>query len=404
MTGSYFRGDAEAVLAPQDESKFDTVTYTYYEQLNGYEYLKQLDIGYFFYNGPYTDDILKVLDPAEKTIIHIPNVNSRESMGDKIKEVEHILHELGEWEGRDPVTGFQLVKTPEGRVLRIADLVDDDPAKRDRVTAALKDPAQKNNRDHVDIIIALGMAKEGLDWIWCEHALTVGYRSSLAELATTENKSGIIFDDPVSSLDHMHREAVAKRLVAEAARRQVIVFTHDLAFLFELNRAADNADPKPQVAISSVSRGADKAGFCRSEPPFKARRVSDITASLTNQLANERYYFDQGNEDEWRKTVKSIAGTLRDTWEIAVEEVVGHVIRRLSNEVKTPGLVKLTAITVADCEAMRDGFGRCSELMHSAAAALNRPLPRPDVLSAEISALAAWADSLRQRQGAARLP
>lgn len=182
MTGSYFRGDAEAVLAPQDESKFDTVTYTYYEQLNGYEYLKQLDIGYFFYNGPYTDDILKVLDPAEKTIIHIPNVNSRESMGDKIKEVEHILHELGEWQGRDPVTGFQLVKTPGGRLLRIADLVDDDPAKRDRVTAALKDPAQKNNRDHVDIIIALGMAKEGFDWIWCEHALTVGYRSSLTEI------------------------------------------------------------------------------------------------------------------------------------------------------------------------------------------------------------------------------
>jgi superfamily II DNA or RNA helicase len=182
MTGSYFRGDAEAVLAPQDESKFDTVTYTYYEQLNGYEHLKQLDIGYFFYNGPYTDDILKVLDPAEKTIIHIPNVNSRESMGDKIKEVEHILHELGEWEGRDPVTGFQLVKTPGGRLLRIADLVDDDPAKRDRVTAALKDPAQKNNREYVDIIIALGMAKEGFDWIWCEHALTVGYRSSLTEI------------------------------------------------------------------------------------------------------------------------------------------------------------------------------------------------------------------------------
>ena len=123
-----------------------------------------------------------MLDPAEKTIVHIPNVNSRESMGDKIKEVEHILHELGEWQGTDPTTGFQLVRTPEGRVLRIADLVDDDPAKRDRVSAALKDPAQKNNRDHVDIIIALGMAKEGFDWIWCEHALTVGYRSSLTEI------------------------------------------------------------------------------------------------------------------------------------------------------------------------------------------------------------------------------
>jgi superfamily II DNA or RNA helicase len=183
MTGSYFRGDAEAVLAPQDEAKFDTVTYTYYEQLNGYEHLKQLDIGYYFYNGPYADDLLKVLDPAEKTIIHIPSVNSRESTKDKIKEVEHIIEALGSWEGIDPVTGFQLVKTPDGRVLRIADLVDDDPpAKRDRVSAALKDPAQKNNRDNVDIIVALGMAKEGFDWIWCEYALTVGYRASLTEI------------------------------------------------------------------------------------------------------------------------------------------------------------------------------------------------------------------------------
>src|SRR5690554_4314558 len=182
MTGSYFRGDSEAVLAPQDESRFDTVTYTYYEQLNGYEYLKNLDIGYYFYSGSYADDILKVLDPAEKTIVHIPNVNSRESTKDKIREVEHIIEELGEWQGTDPVTGFQLVKTSDGRLLRIADLVDDDQAKRDRVSSALKDPAQKNNRDHVDIIIALGMAKEGFDWIWCEHALTVGYRSSLTEV------------------------------------------------------------------------------------------------------------------------------------------------------------------------------------------------------------------------------
>lgn len=231
----------------------------------------------------------------------------------------------------------------------------------------------------------------------------VALAAFMAELATTENRSGIVFDDPVSSLDHMHREAVAKRLIAEAANRQVIVFTHDLAFLFELNRAADEVQPRPQVAISSVSRGSDKAGFCRSEPPFKARRVTDITTSLTNQLANERYHFDQGNQDEWRDTVKSVAASLRDTWEIAVEEAVGHVIRRLSNEVKTPGLVKLTAITVADCESMRDGFGRCSELLHSAAPALNRPLPRPDALSDEINALSSWANDLRQRQTAARL-
>ncbi len=189
MTGSYFRGDAMPVLAPQDEAKFDTVTYTYYEQLNGYEYLKQLDIGYFFYSGSYITSerpgdkaILDVLDTSEKTIIHIPNVNSRESTKQKHKEVEDIMNGLGSWEGTDPATGFQLVKRPDGRVLHIADLVDDEPNKRDRVSAALKDPAQKYNRDYIDIIIALGMAKEGFDWIWCEHALTVGYRSSLTEI------------------------------------------------------------------------------------------------------------------------------------------------------------------------------------------------------------------------------
>ncbi|MBL4837690.1 MAG: DEAD/DEAH box helicase [Kordiimonadaceae bacterium] len=182
MTGSYFRGDAEAVLAPSDEANFDTVTYTYYEQLNGYEYLKALDIGYYFYSGSYADDILKVLDSEEKTIIHIPNVNSRESSKDKIKEVEHIIEELGEWQGTDAATGFHLVKAADGRVLKIADLVDDDPLKRDKVSTALRQPALNDDRDYVDIIIALGMAKEGFDWIWCEHALTIGYRSSLTEI------------------------------------------------------------------------------------------------------------------------------------------------------------------------------------------------------------------------------
>lgn len=183
MTGSYFRGDAEAVLSPDDEGKFDTVVYTYYEQLNGYKWLKRLDIGYFFYSGSYADDILKVLDPNEKTILHIPSVNSRESTKDKHKEVEHIIDALGEWVEVDEVTGFQIVKTSEGKVLRIADLVDDtDMNRRTKVLNALKDPAKKNDRDHVDIIIALGMAKEGFDWIWCEHALTVGYRASLTEI------------------------------------------------------------------------------------------------------------------------------------------------------------------------------------------------------------------------------
>ena len=183
MTGSYFRGDAEAVLSPQDEAKFETVTYTYYEQLNGYEYLKTLDIGYYFYSGSYIDEITEVLDTNLKTIIHIPNVNSREStQRGKTTEVSEILGAMGAWKGKEPATGFDVVETVDGRTLKVADLVDDGPERHSKVLTALKDPTQKNNRDHVDVIIALGMAKEGFDWIWCEHALTIGYRSSLTEI------------------------------------------------------------------------------------------------------------------------------------------------------------------------------------------------------------------------------
>lgn len=213
MTGSYFRGDSVAVLGAADEAKFETVTYTYYQQLNGYRWLKSLDIGYFFYTGRYVDAISKVLDPSLKTIVHIPNVNARESLKDKQREINEIMQGLGEWKGTDPTTGFHLVLTPDGRTLKVADLVDDsDAAKRSKILASLKDSAQKDNRDNVDVIIALGMAKEGFDWIWCEHALTVGYRSSLTEI--------------VQIIGRATRDAVGKErsrftnLIAEPAAEQ----------------------------------------------------------------------------------------------------------------------------------------------------------------------------------------
>lgn len=279
MTGSYFRGDAEAVLAPQDEAKFDTVTYTYYEQLNGYENLKRLDIGYFFYSGAYTDDILKVLNPAEKTIIHIPSVNSRESTKDKIREVEHIIEELGTWEGADPVTGFQLVRSPTGQLLRIADLVDDEAAKREKVSAALKDPTQKNNRDHVDIIIALGMAKEGFDWIWCEHALTVGYRSSLTEIvqiigrATRDapGKTSARFTNLIAEPDASEQavaEAVNDTLKAIAAS---LLMEQVLAPRFEFKPKNAESGPTPGFDYGEGGYDANKTniGFNEEQGKFQ---------------------------------------------------------------------------------------------------------------------------------------
>lgn len=267
MTGSYFRGDAEAVLAPHDESRFDTVTYTYYEQLNGYEYLKQLDIGYFFYSGPYVDDILNVLDPTEKTIIHIPNVNSRESTKDKIKEVEHILGALGDWQGADPATGFQLVKRPDGRVLRIADLVD--PASQGKIQESLRAAEMKTDRDYVDIIIALGMAKEGFDWIWCEHALTVGYRASLTEIvqiigrATRDapGKTRARFTNLIAEPDAMEEavtEAVNDTLKAIAAS---LLMEQVLAPRFEFKPKNPDSGPTPGFDYGDGGYDPDRCNF-----------------------------------------------------------------------------------------------------------------------------------------------
>lgn len=322
MTGSYFRGDAEAVLSPQDEANFDTVTYTYYEQLNGYDYLKTLDIGYYFYSGSYADDILNVLDSNEKTIIHIPNVNSRESTKDKIKEVEHIIEELGEWRGTDPNTGFHLVKAANGKIIKIADLVDDDATKRDKVSAALKVPEAKNNRDYVDIIIALGMAKEGFDWIWCEHALTVGYRSSLTEIiqiigrATrdAEGKTHARFTNLIAEPDASEEvvtDAVNDTLKAIAAS---LLMEQVLAPKF--NFTPKNSQNAPVEGFDYGEKGYDpngnNVGFNEStgqfqieikglaEPKSKdAQRICQedlnevITAFVQDKTALERGLFDE---------------------------------------------------------------------------------------------------------------
>jgi hypothetical protein len=184
MTGSYFRGDGTAVLHPQDEARFERVVYTYYEQLNGYEYLKTLRINFRFYQGRYLNAIGEALDPSLKTIVHIPHVGSAEGSGvNKMFAVDAIVDAIGDRLGPNPktsidqATGF-LHLTAGDRTLKIANLVDDS-ADRERVLASLR---TVKGRDDVDIIIALGMAKEGFDWVWCEHVLTVGYRGSLTEV------------------------------------------------------------------------------------------------------------------------------------------------------------------------------------------------------------------------------
>lgn len=178
MTGSYFRGDCVAVLSPKDEMKFTKVTYNYYEQLNGYKFLKSLGIGFHFYQGRYLDAIGDILDINKKTLIHIPSVNASESTKEKLMEVDSIIDLIGEYAFTDEY-GIIHVRTSDNRIIKVADLVSDTPSDREKVIGYLRNIKEIGD---IDIIIALGMAKEGFDWPFCETTLTVGYRGSLTEI------------------------------------------------------------------------------------------------------------------------------------------------------------------------------------------------------------------------------
>ena len=252
MTGSYFRGDSHPILLPETEKLFEKVTYNYYEQLNGYEYLKTLGIGYHFYQGKYTEALHKVLDLDKKTIIHIPHPNSRESTKiGKHEEVAFILELIGDrWED-DKESGVIKVTNKDGRVFKVADLVNDDKDDRTKIQKYLR---EIKKADDIDFIIAIGMAKEGFDWVFCEHALTIGYRSSLTEIIqiigrTTrdvEGKTHAQFTNLVSAPDATEQSVqnatndMLKAITASLLMEQVLAPN----FKFKTKLPQDDTPPK----------------------------------------------------------------------------------------------------------------------------------------------------------------
>lgn len=253
MTGSYFRGDSVPVLMPSDEDKFTKVTYNYYEQLNGYTHLKTLGIGYHFYQGRYTSALTEILDTDKKTILHIPSVNSGESTRDKFKEVDDIIDVIGEVIKVDPNTQVIHVKRKkDGKTIKIADLVNDEPVARDKIMSHLRG---MTSVDDIDLIIALGMAKEGFDWPYCEHALTCAYRGSLTEIIQiigrctrdSENKIHAQFTNLIAEPDADNPEVrvavnnMLKAITASLLMEQVLAPN----FNFKTKGIDDNEKTKP---------------------------------------------------------------------------------------------------------------------------------------------------------------
>lgn len=279
MTGSYFRGDSVPVLLPEDEAKFTKVTYNYYEQLNGYEYLKSLGIGYHFYQGRYTSAIDEILDTDKKTILHIPNVNSGESTKDKHREVGTILDIIGRVKEVTDDGVIILKRHTDGKLLKVADLVNDDPKERDKIITYLRNI---KSVDDMDLIIALGMAKEGFDWPYCEHALTVGYRSSLTEIiqiigrATrdSENKTTAQFTNLIAQPDAHNDEVKLSVNNMLKAITSSLLMEQVLAPSFKFKPKFDNDNEPPKKGELKI-RGFKKPS---------SKKVNDIIESDLNDL------------------------------------------------------------------------------------------------------------------------
>ncbi|MEA1983885.1 MAG: helicase-related protein [Campylobacterota bacterium] len=279
MTGSYFRGDSVPVLLPEDEAKFTKVTYNYYEQLNGYEYLKSLGIGYHFYQGRYTTAIKDILDTDKKTILHIPNVNSGESTKDKHREVGTILDIIGRVKEVTDDGVIILKRHTDGKLLKVADLVNDEQSERDKIITYLRNI---RSEDDMDLIIALGMAKEGFDWPYCEHALTVGYRSSLTEIiqiigrATrdSENKTTAQFTNLIAQPDAHNDEVKLSVNNMLKAITSSLLMEQVLAPSFKFKPKFENDKEPPKKGELKIR------GF--KEPSSK--KVKDIVDSDLNDL------------------------------------------------------------------------------------------------------------------------
>jgi len=220
----------------------------------------------------------------------------------------------------------------------------------------------------------------------------------LAELATASHKSALVFDDPVSSLDHRWRESVARRLVAEATERQVIVFTHDLVFLLMLLEQAEKA--KVVMTQAHLSRGPEGTGFSYEGPPWLAMDVKNRISVMKNQWVQAEKLHRTEGPVIYEAVARDLYGRLRETWERAVEELLlNRAVVRLRRSIETQRLKKITDITTADIETIEAAMTKCSTYLrgHDQAVAINQPVPAPAELQTDIKQLEDWVTQMRKR-------
>ena len=222
----------------------------------------------------------------------------------------------------------------------------------------------------------------------------------LSELSTAEDRSAILFDDPVSSLDHNCRHNVAERLVDEARIRQVIVFTHDLVFWHALSQEATRRGINNHEQF--IQRTATEVGVLSENVSTPAMTVNRRFRHLNDRLQAIKSLHQKGNQREYEKEGSDTYGFLRDTWERGVEEVLlAGVVERYRPDVQTKNkILKLADISDTDCESVQTAMSKCSKHMcgHATPAADNQPFPGPEEIEQDIGAFDAWVKSIKKRR------
>ena len=221
----------------------------------------------------------------------------------------------------------------------------------------------------------------------------------LSELATESTKSAVVFDDPVTSLDHRWRGCFADRLVAESADRQVIVFTHDLVFLNDLLDGAEKQGLLSEVRQLQTRRKT--VGNVEDGLPWDASRVKERLDTLEKKARAARRLHDDHKDEPHKAAIEDIYSRLRATIEKVVEEqFFCRVVVRHRDYINLKDLAKIVAIDDDDCLRIRNLFSKCCDFTesHHRSASRSYSIPAPESVLSDIAELKNIVDVVKEKQ------
>lgn len=220
----------------------------------------------------------------------------------------------------------------------------------------------------------------------------------LTELATGSGSVPLVLDDPISSLDHRWSHRVAERIVEESQQRQVIVFTHRVTFVQNLETAAEKQDVPLSKKV--LQRKPKATGIVQETPSWDLAGVKDRASRLNRRLNELEQERDEITDPEMRREIASIYSELRDAWERAVEEVLlGRVVQRYSPRVQTRRLSSVLKAEESDVDLIDEQMTLCSEMTEAHSTPLPQgPKTRPlEDVREDIKTLSEWAKEYRKR-------